>query len=427
MRINLFVKKSLLLFVIFLIASLFSCKKDGKLSPDFDNGNLSIVFIDTLSLQSTVVKDIPSTTQAISYHLLGVYHDPIFGVKSSSIYTNVGLVGATDFGDSLTVDSLVLSLSASQFYGNNNSTYTVNLFELSNPLSGSSIYKSNTYTPIENTLLGSASFSPNDTDEILQVTIKEPTLLSKISNQSVYSSTADFNNVFKGLHIVTSDTAGGSPAINQGEGFLATLYFNSSDSKIKVFYRNGVSSTKTQDLVVNSDVKTYSRFINDYTGTDIEKHLANDPAKNQNRIYVSDMEGLRTKIEVPYLKNLSNNGNISINKAEIIFTVESGSDATPDEILQAITLANIDANGNILDLVDDFSGAAHFGGVFDLSTKSIRFNITRHLQQIITGVQSDNGMYLTSNPIIVVPNRTVFNSENSPTLNAKIELTYSKL
>ena len=74
----LFMRKAILLSAIFFLVQLFSCKKDGELSPDFDSGNLSINFTDTFSLQTSVLEEDSLRTDLSIYHLLGLYNDPIF-------------------------------------------------------------------------------------------------------------------------------------------------------------------------------------------------------------------------------------------------------------------------------------------------------------------------------------------------------------
>jgi len=423
MGLTLLTRKVFLLSTIFLASIFLSCKKDGKLSPDFDNGNLSIMFTDTFSIESTIIEDVPSQTDLIPFQLLGVYNDPIFGVRSSSIYTNVGVSGETNFGTIFTIDSLVLSLKVAQYYGNSASSFTVNTFELATPLSSSTSFFSNTYSAVQNTLLGSSVFTPSALDSTLRITITDQDLIDKIELDTLYFDNTAFNANFKGLYIVSSDTAGATPAITQGNGGFALFDFSSVKSNVTIHYNDSL----TEALILNNDVKTYARFINDYSGTDIEKHLDTIATRNINRIYVSDMEGVRTKIEVPYIKNLADEGNVAINKALIVFTVETGTDASPNEILQALTLSRIDLAGNVFDLADASEGTEHFDGVYNSTSKSISFNITRHLQQIINGTITDYGMYLTPNAAVVIPNRVVFNSENSPSFKTKLEITYSKL
>jgi|TARA_B110000459_G_scaffold56747_1_gene63738 hypothetical protein len=426
---TLLMRKVFLLSTVFLVSILLSCKKDGKLSPDFDNGNLSIIFTDTFSIESTSIEDAPGRTDLAIRHLLGVYNDPIFGVKSSSIYTNVGISGETNFGFNSTIDSLVLELGFVDFYGNNTSSFNVNVFELASPLSSTTTYFSNTYSPVQNTLLGSVSYTPGASDSTLRVVIVDPTLLSNIQGTQQYADNSAFNTVLKGLYIVSSDTAGGIPVIAQGAGAIASFDLSSSLSKLIVHYTDSSSTSLQEDLILNNDVKSYARFINDYTSTDIEKHLTNAASRDVNLTYVSAMNGVRSKIEIPNIKELAKEGNISINKAEITFTLATGTDASPDEILSSIFLTGIDENGTSIILPDDplFEGLDHYGGTYNATTKSFTYNITKHIHQLVTGTGTDYGMFLVANGSVTSANRIVLNSGNSAVSKIRLEITYSKL
>jgi hypothetical protein len=442
MSLNTLMRKVFLLSALFLVLILFSCKKDGKLSPDFEDGNLSVEFTDTFSLKTSVVEDPSGRTDVAVHHLLGAYNDPIFGVKSSSIYTNVGLAGSsTDFGGFLTIDSIVLVLDPIGYYGNSNSSYTVNVFELSSPLSTSTGFYSNTLTSTEPTLLGSNIYTPSSTDSILtavdnvmhkphlRVNLNDPTLISNITTKVKFTDNADFNTVLKGLHIVTTDTSTNPSPIAIGDGAISYFDLSSSFSGVIVYYSSSLGNNLQEKFIVNSDVKSYARFINDYTGTDVEKHINDDPSKNINRTYVSTMKGVRTKIEIPNIKELTKEGDISINKAQITFTLEDGSDTSPDEILSSLTLTGIDSEGNAIRLLDDptLEGSDHYGGSYNFTTKSFTFNITKHIYQLIKSTTADYGMYLTANGSVTTANRIVLNSENSSISKIKLEITYSKL
>ncbi len=445
MRINLFAKKTLPLVVSFLITVLFACKKDGKLSPDFDNGNLSVVFVDTFSLKTSVLEESKDRADISANYLLGVYNDPIFGVKSSAIYSNVGLSGATtNLGSNVTIDSIVLTLDPTGYYGNSSSSLSVDVYELSTPLISSTGYSTDDYSPVESTLLGNGIYTPGSTDEILtladsvmhknhlRVNLNNPAFMTKMSNNTSLSSST-FNTIFKGIYIVTSDTAANPSNVNQGEGAISYFDLNAALSGIVVYYSNSVSTSSSslqEKFILNSDIKSYNRFSHNYTSTDVEKHLNNDPGKNTNRIYVSAMKGVRTKIEIPNIKNLANEGNISINKAEITFTLEDGTDASPDEVLSTLALTGIDSEGNALALLDDptLEGLEHYGGIYNESTKTITFNISKHVHHLIKNpTATDYGMYLTARKSLTTANRAVFNSENSPAAKIKLEITYSKL
>ena len=415
---------------IFLVSLLFSCKKDGELSPDFDNGNLSIIYTDTFSLKTSVIEESSGRTDLAVYHLLGVYNDPIFGMKSSSIYTNIGLAGSsTNFGNTVTIDSIVVALKPVGFYGNSTSSLTINVFELSTPLVAANDYYSNSHTSSRSILLGNKVFTPGSTDSILRIKLTDPSLISEIENKASFTNNADLNSIFNGLQIVTSDTAGSSSSIPQNTGAISYFDLNSSLSGVIVYYNNSEEDSLQEKFIINSDIKSYSRFINDYTSTDVEKHINNDPSKNTNRTYVSAMRGVKTKIELPTIKELSKEGTIAINKAEITFTVENGTDDSPNEILSSLALTGIDANEDAVVLLDDPSieGLEHYGGTYNSTTKSITFNITKHIHQLINNPAIDYGMYLLAKGSVTRANRAVITSENSPISKIKLEITYSKL
>ena len=442
MKLNLLMQKALFLSVIFLVSILFSCKKDGKLSPDYENGNLSVIHTDTFSISTSVVEDPKGRTDVAVHHLLGNYNDPIFGVKSSSIYTNVGLAGAsTDFGGFLTVDSIVLVMDPVGYYGNSNSSLMVNVYELNAPLNSSNGYFSNSVTDTDPTLLGSSSYTPSSTANIitavdsvshkphLRVSLNDPTLISNLTNKVRFSNNTDFNTVLKGLHIVTSDTAINPSPLAQGDGAIAYFDLSSDDSGVIVYYSSSLGNNLQEKFILNSDVKSYSYFKNDYSSTDVEKHLNNDPAKNDNRTYVSSMTGVRTKIELPTIRELTKEGSIAINKAQITFTLENGSDANPDSLLDGLLLTGINENGVAIFLSDDpvNEGLEHYGGDYNPTTKSFTFNISKHIHSLINSTSPDYGMYLTAKKSLIIARRIVLNSENSPVSKIKLEITYSKL
>jgi len=428
-----------------LVSILFSCKKDGELSPDFDDGNLTIIFTDTFSLKTSIIEEPAGRTDVATLHLLGVYNDPIFGMKSSSIYTNVGLAGATtDLGDQITIDSIILTLDPVNYYGNSASSFTVNVFEISdNPLMPSTDYYSDTYTASQLTLLGSTVFTSSATDSILtaidtvmhkhhlRVNLNDPTLITNIINGSPYTSNDALSAVFKGMHIVTSDTATYPAPIATGAGAISYFDMNSALSGVTIYYNNSIGDSHQENFILNSDIETYSYFINDFTSTDIEKHLANHlkDSRDTSRVYVSAMNGVRTKIEIPNIRELSKEGNIAINKAEISFTLVDGSDVSPDEILSSLSLTGVDESGNAIILADDplFEGLDHYGGEYNTITKSFTFNITKHIYQLVTRTTPDYGMFLIANGSVTSANRIILNSENSPISAIKLEITYSKL
>ena len=440
-KVDFSMRKAILLSAIFFLVQLFSCKKDGELAPDFDNGNLSINFVDTFSLKTTVLAEDSLRTDLSIYNLLGLYNDPIFGPMSSSIYANVSLSGtSTDFGTSVVIDSVVLTLDYVELYGDTATPMSINVYELTAPLATSTLYYSNTYTSFQSTPLGSSTFIPNLKDSILtavdsvmhkphlRIKLTNPTFITNLTNGSPYADNTAFTSVFKGLYITTADSVGNTTLLS-GTGSIASFNMNSSLSTVTVYYNNSTSDSLQESFKINSETVKYSRFAHNYTGTDVIKHINNDPTKDTTLTYVSTMAGVKTKIEMPTIKELNKNGNVIINKAEIVFTITNNSEGNFDNAISSLSLVGINASGETVFLSDFYEGLDHYGGtLIDGGTsKTYTFNISRHIQQLLYHSTTDYGLYLLANGGSTTAKRSVINSEKNLVSKIRLNITYSKL
>ncbi|PJA06660.1 MAG: hypothetical protein COX70_09075 [Flavobacteriales bacterium CG_4_10_14_0_2_um_filter_32_8] len=439
--ISFIMRKAILLSAIFFFIQLFSCKKDGELTPDFDNGNLSINFVDTFSLQTTVLAEDSLRTDLSIYNLLGLYNDPIFGPMSSSIYANVALSGAsTDFGTSVVIDSVVLTLDYVELYGDTATPMSINVYELTAPLVTSTNYYSNTFTSYQSTSLASSTFIPNLKDSILttvdsvmhkphlRIKLTNSTFLTNLANGSPYADNTAFSSVFKGIYITTADSVGNT-TLTPGAGSIASFDINSSLSTITVYYNNSLADSLQESFKINSETTKYSRFAHNYAGTDVLKHINNDPTKDTTVTYVSTMAGVKTKIEMPTIKELAKNGSIIINKAELVFTIANNTEGDFDEAISSLSLVGTNSAGETIFLPDFYEGLDYYGGtlVNGGSSKTYTFNISRHIQQLLYHSTTDYELYLLANGGSTTAKRSVISSEKNVISKIRLNITYSKL
>ena len=202
---------------------------------------------------------------------------------------------------------------------------------------------------------------------------------------------------------------------------------NSELSTLTMYY----DDTSSYSFSINSTTEKYAYFAQNYAATDVEKQLNNDISKNTAVTYVSSMAGVKTKIELPTIKELGNGDPVLINKAELIFSVAVDKESLVDLVDETIYLVGIDAEGNQLILADDNpaieSDNTHFGGSYDSSTGTYTFNITRHIHQLLTTTETDHGMYLVSSGARTEANRVVLGSGEENTYKIRLEITYSKI
>ena len=422
-------RKVSFLSAIFFLTFTYSCKKDGKLTPDFENENLSINFTDTFSIQTTLVQEDSLRTDLSNRNLLGLYNDPVFGPMSSSIYTQVLLTGASvDFGVAPVLDSIVLSLDYEGYYGDG-FPMTIEVYSLIDSLDPNTDYYSNNNLLTEATPIATTTFTPNLNND-LQITL-DTSLGNALLNNAPYANNTDIETVLKGFHITVKDSVTGA-VIGKKRGSISYFNLNSSNTTLSLYYHyNNVlpKNSSVYNFSINSEVVKFSHFEHNYSGTDIEAHLNNLPTKDSTVTYVSPMAGVKTKVEIPNIKQLAENGTVVINKAEIIFTIENGTEFDFNGALASLSLVAIDANGDPQFLQDFFEGPDHYGGILvnQGAFKTYTFNVTRHIHQLVYNTTTDYGMFLVANGSTTIANRSVISSENSTSNKIRLEITYSKL
>lgn len=113
-----------------------------------------------------------------------------------------------------------------------------------------------------------------------------------------------------------------------------------------------------------------------------------------------------------------------VNKAEVILPFE---DYLYDEYTPPTSLFIYRKNsaGNYEFLPDLFEGSQ--GGSYDFINKNYKFNITRHINEILTEQTPNDTIKILPNGNGVTANRIVLNGRNSTKKNkAKIIISYSK-
>jgi len=264
----------------------------------------------------------------------------------------------------------------------------------------------------------------------LRIKLTDPTFISALENGSPYLDNTAFNSVFKGLYITNVDSSITGTSIPSGTGAIVSFNMNSALSTVTVYYHNATSDSLQESFKINAETVKYSRFAHNYAGTDVIKHISPvSPTLDTTVTYVSAMAGVKTKIMIPNIKELKNYGDVVINKAQIVFTIENNSEGNFDYPLNAMSLVGIDASGASVFLPDAYEGSDYYGGgiVSNGSVKTYTFNISRHVHQLVYGTSTDYGMYLIANGASITSNRAVLGSEKNTISKIRLEITYSKL
>ncbi len=390
---------------MFITAGIFisSCKEPDTIGLEVQppDDQLNLEHTDTLSLVTYTVLDDSIRSDETVLALAGQYSDPVFGIHSSSFYTQLRLSSNNaDFGANPVADSIVLTLVYKAVYGDTNTQQTIKVYELNqNIYRDSSYYSNNSF--LTGSLLGTKTFVPKPLDSVKVDSVKKaPHLRVKLSPQlaqrfidvsgsSSLSDNATFLQFFKGLYITM--TPSGNP------GAILSFDLLNSLSQVTMYYKNNASDSLKYNFVINENCArinhfNHHRYFN--ASSYLKSQIKGDTIKGDSVLFIQSMAGLKVKIKYPYLKNLIANGKIAINKAELIIKLDNDDLSETDYAPPPQLVLLEEQSGKIRFIIDQYEGISYYGGLYTASKKEYRFNIARHLQQILDGEKENLGLSL---------------------------------
>ncbi len=438
----------------FLLVIVAACKKQNSpigldIQPEEDL--LGATYCDTSTIYCYSIKEdslrTDETGTSTSYNLLGSYFDPAFGRTDASIFTNFTMpnnIIGSGFGANAKLDSVVLALSYSgSYYADKTDALKFNVYRLNEGLSFDSNYFSNrilNYNPADITYTGQGLVKiPDLTTNVtvldnyfkpqLRLRLKDEIGQYFIDDTSRIASTTALQQAFKGVYITTRNTS-----INGPEGNILYMNMASSASKLIIYYHNGNNlSSKAMDLSIGTFAARYNHFKHDYT-------TAHDSLKNQlqmgadttwglNNIFLQGMAGVKAKINIPYLGNLSDSGAVAINKAELVLKVNAApafTNQTNYNLPPRLILDGINEKGETV-LLADIADPYSYGGNYDPLKGEYRFNIPFTVQQMVSKKYKNFRFYLRVYFQQANPARVVLGGSKHPNYPMKLKLWYTKL
>lgn len=403
-------------FLLFIITSiLISCenpKNIGLSNLPNPNGQIGVFFRDSFNLQpKTVLLDSLITAESFT-GLVGQYKDPIFGDIKAKAFWDVGptVVLGTDTialsGSNRKLTSLKLQLALTYTYGvdfkKNNTPQTIEIYELKDTLTGNRRYLNSETVAYDNTkLLATSTFAPQtiiDAGGVLEIAITDTDYTQRIFDvANAGGSSKDFLNQVKGIAIVFSRNNS-----NAVVGFdRANL-----NTKLVLGYSaesNGSATDFTYDM------RFVGQAFNNIISENRSGVLANLTTSNREvdggkLMYAQAGVGIVSRIDlidVLKLKEVeqAKGGNISINKAELIFSSPL-STISEQAIRNPGHLMLVQANGfnynrrsdGFFDILvnEEAPGRDRFESnltLFNSTFKNYTYNITSQLQQMLNGTR----------------------------------------
>ncbi len=439
-------KSSLLLFVT--IGLLIACNKqpdDIGLSVKPDSEKIDFDFDTSLFVNAHSVIDDHLKSDETSVGVLGTVWHPEFGITKANIVTQIRLsdVGPS-WGTNPVVDSIVLSLAISGYYGESTSVQTVRVYEILDSLNIDSSYYTTTQVSYDPTPLGERTFIARPEDSVkvdtvnvtphIRIKLDNPTFAAKIlaATSNDLESNTNWLRYFKGIYIKA-----GEPFASD-KGTLMYINPESSYTNIKMYYHNDADTSLEYQFNYNAYCARFTQFDhNNYQDASQEfrdQLLSNNTALGKEVLYLQASGGTRIDLRIPDLKYLSDElkaKKIAINEARLVLT-----DIDPDSKYQKpsqLVLVKLSEKDTISYLPDQYEGTSYFGGTYDETKKSYSFRITHYIQSLIDDPDNANerlALYASSGAVRGYAVRLAGTDPTDPVLKKKrvqVQILYTKV
>ncbi len=432
------------------IISLFlsSCDAPKEIGADLFSVEVGLNYTDTLTIKSATVLMDSIQTGGNSTFLLGSYYHPELGYVSSNVYTQIANADTLNSKENSIVDSLQMHLIYKNTQGDLSQPQTIELYRLSDSLSRSTTYLTNSSVAIKPELIKRYTFVPKpikkesaNGDSIQFDTLKfqmpltlAKDLISKYTDKNIAGGGSAFRDYFRGLF---SKSEAGKKA--------ALLAFSPTYSRMTLHWHNPGDTTKYYLNYYFSLSNAYITEINARFNQISAQRVGPLAAlvkpgdkvsslKTNNLTYVQSGTGVVTKVELPYLLNLKGNRNIAVNKAELVFSGKDNLDF--NQTIGQLSLIESDGsnkplrNSYGLKYIYSEGGAGVATATYDIATNSYTFNVTTLMQSMLSGKKANLGYLLT--PAIsadAAGNAKILNESGRyialNSLKAKLKIYYS--
>ena len=460
--------KYIKLDLLTLLISLFifsSCEKTGTIGLDIaPEDSLKSVFTDTITVNALTTKEDSVITSNISQNPFGFLTDPVFGTTEANLALALNLPSDNySFGTSPSLDSAVLVLKyGDEFYGDSlASNYAISIHQLKSVFNTSkSYYNTNTWgdystEPVIGSVNNVKRFAWNDSTSITAIikggpdkpaTKVAPQIRIRLSSdfinnyflsanaKSKLTNNATFSAFLKGLFVTINKNG------STGAGGIIFFNIQSTVSALEIYYKTPNGSA------IDTNVATFKAVgasqIKHNRGTIIQAQL-NNPNPDPPVVYVQPLAGLRTKLRFPFIKGLKKDGNISVNKAELVVTVTDADDNI-FKPAPRLTLYQLDIAGqrkpvpdNAIGIDNRFLDERIFGGFYNATTKTYTFNITSYIQDLINKPIDQYDTFIAPidlpltgraniSPAATTAARAILGGKNHPQSPIKLKITYTR-
>ncbi len=386
-------------------------------------------YVDSFSIYMKTLRIDSTQTYKLSRCLFGNYYDDQFGHIFAETYIQPRVAGSNlTFGadpSKLSLDSIVLTLDLTGFYGRYDDPLPLNIYEIteafptdSSLYSGSRLDSDSTYDlagGYEVDFSGQAGFY-----DFIGIRLDD-----SIGRKLLYANPTDlvsndaFTAFFKGLRIRTQSASLGT---TREPGGVFSFDPRSEKSFLTLHYKDS-TATKKYVFPINANSERFHHIERtDYSGKLIEQVL-NAPV-DLNTTYGCLEAGALVQLYmgIPSMKSLDP---AIINRATLVLKVDpqflgSLNRFDPPRELYLFVADSTHSKPENYNVINST-------GAYNKISNEYRIPMTNTLQQILKGALTDEGFILIPGENGISLNRVIFGGPGHPTLSPRLEVIYTSL
>ena len=435
----------LALMIGILLLAFAACKKSPETIGNnliSDNNYLGIYHTDTAEIVCHSYLDSIATKNALNA-MLGAMKDPVFGTTEAGFYTQFRFsVAGQNFGSNPVMDSLVLQLYLSGYYGDTTDLQTAHVYMLTDSLSqDESYYSYSTVAAGSTDHANGFQFRPRPHTKALVIgndTVGQPIIRIPLSQElgnflmnldtTAYSRPDLFKSHFPGLHVTCGPVS--------EEGAISSINLTSNTfTMLQLYYHDATTPDKPMryNYYVTSSDTYFNHFDHDYTQASpefINQVLDGEVGLGQSTVYLQTMGGVRTHVLFPNLSHWTDSlegSYLIVNEAKLILPASSALvDSSVFTHPTNFILLGFNADSSTYLLPDYYEGSSYFGGTYNASTNTVTFRISEYMQDMIMKKKDNMGLSLGINGAAYNAHRWMVNGPEAETgEKMRLEVTYS--
>lgn len=343
--------------------------------------------------------------------MLGKLRDPRTGMTRAAFFSQILLPGTDiDLGDpaDLVLDSAVLSLRYAGFYGDTSTSQEFVAHQVVESMEGidpshtdSLSYSANEIGSKEMVPKANESVELSDGESLpphLRIPLKDA-FGEKILDRSgdpELSDDVSFTQFINGIRVSSTTNS-----LQEGEGAVLFVEPVHDYSRITLYYRN-TAENDTNTLNLEFGGNRFNQAINDPSGSDMAQEFEGSFSDQRDKEYVLGPGEVATEMRFPNLKDLVEEGDVSVNRAILKLPVVENAMSNTFPPSNRLHIFYEDQAGELQltkDLLQD--GEEAFNGFYDPQEGAYRMRITRHVQEILNGTVKTESLFVsTTIPIL---------------------------